>query len=99
MYNRVDAMSSTAEKLTSCPRCKLRMVDPQRLPCDHSFCKRCITRMTKHNLVTCLECTHKCNDSEVQPDQRLDLFFKAFEEQVDVLSGAKAGALRYILIT
>lgn len=48
--------TTTILELLKCSICLQELVSPLTLPCNHSFCKRCIKAIAKKNRVKCFRC-------------------------------------------
>ena len=76
-------MATSAEELTNCVICTEVFTDPQVLPCDHVFCKRCVNRMTDAGTIKCPNCSKVCAIDDVKPDFRLATFLDAFAQTTE----------------
>ena len=54
--------------LTDCLVCCEYLQDPQKLPCDHTFCGECLTKLRKGDLIKCPTCRQSCNYRSVKTD-------------------------------
>ena len=82
-------MATSAEELTECVICTEIFTDPQVLPCDHTFCKRCVNRLTQGGAVKCPNCNKVCLRDDVKPDFRLATFLDALAKQAEDLTGPR----------
>ena len=82
-------MATSAEELTECVICTEIFTDPQVLPCDHTFCKRCVNRLTQGGAVKCPNCNKVCLRDDVKPDFRLATFLDALAKQAEDLTGSR----------
>lgn len=71
------------EELTTCIICFEKFTDPQVLPCDHSYCKGCINRMTKQSKIKCPECNLDTDVTEIKSDFKLVKFLDAIAKQAE----------------
>lgn len=74
------------EEITTCIICYETFTDPQILPCDHSYCKGCINRMTKQSKLKCPECNTVSNVCDIRSDFRLSKFLDALTKHTEDLT-------------
>ena len=74
-------MATCMEELTNCIVCFETFVNPQLLPCQHTFCKSCVENLTKDCRIKCPKCNVTSNFKKVKPDFRLTSFLDALAQQ------------------
>ena len=78
-------MTTHAEELTNCGVCSETFVDPQLLPCRHTFCRDCVKQMTNDGEINCHKCNAVCPESDTMPDFRLLMFLDVLAKQAEDL--------------
>ena len=81
-------MATNTEELTNCIICTATFTDPQVLPCDHTFCKSCVDRLTEAGTIKCPKCKSVCRSGDVRYDFRLNTFLEALAERTEHLTRA-----------
>ena len=56
--------------LTECTICMEVFVDPQKLPCDHSFCAGCVESLKQRSRIECPLCRTVHDVSRIRSDFR-----------------------------
>ena len=74
-------MATCMEELTNCIVCFETFVNPQLLPCQHTFCKSCVENLVTDARIKCPECNVTSNKNKVKPDFRLTSFLDALAQQ------------------
>ena len=74
-------MASSAKDLTECSVCLEDFRDPQKLPCDHTFCRSCVDRIEDSGNVKCPMCNQVCFLSDIKSDFRLAQFLDVLTKQ------------------
>ncbi|XP_070548123.1 tripartite motif-containing protein 2-like [Ptychodera flava] len=81
-------------RFLDCPQCDNRYRVPKMLPCFHTFCKQCLTKMSDSKSITCPLCKdkHSLEDMEVDDLQNntfildlIDFFMHAANEPPELL--------------
>ena len=95
-------MASSLDDLLECSICCEQLVDPKKLPCDHTFCAKCVAQMTTDGWITCPDCRTVHSERDVKHDFKTEKFLAAFTEQmhahaqttlpVDLADGAATGS-------
>ena len=75
-------MASNLDDLLECSICCLQLVEPKKLPCDHTFCAKCVAQMTADGWITCPDCRKVHNASDVKHDFKTEKFLAALTEQI-----------------
>ena len=84
--SRSDSESMTAppndavKDLIQCAVCFESYVQPRILPCDHSFCERCVNQLKAASTIRCPMCKSSHDVSKIRPDFRLQQFLDALKE-------------------
>ena len=65
--------------------CLERFSDPQVLSCEHTFCKQCVTRLTRADVIRCPKCRQTTRRRDVRPDARLATFQDALARRAEEL--------------
>ena len=74
------AAGEAVRHLAECPVCMDVYVDPKLLPCDHSLCAECSSRIKEGRKIRCPLCKAISDVSKVRPDFRLQQFIDALTE-------------------
>ena len=82
-------MATSAEELTECIVCFIPFRDPQLLPCQHTFCKRCVDQIADAGAIKCPKCNTVSLTADVKPDFRLGVFLDALAKQAEELNISK----------
>ena len=84
-------MASAARYLTECSICCEQFDDPQRLVCDHTFCRKCLKRLIKYNQINCPTCYVISIQNEIKPDFRIAQFIEALADQKKEITNSEDG--------
>ena len=72
-----------AERATECTVCFEAFVSPKLLPCRHSYCEKCIQKLTRGDKLQCPTCKSFCDIDQIVHDFQTEKFVQAFQEQED----------------
>ena len=67
--------------LTECGICLDTMKKPKALPCDHSFCSKCLCPLIVDRTIKCPQCRKTHRSDSVRPDFRLQQFLDVLKEK------------------
>ena len=88
-------MATSMENFLSCIVCSERFLDPQLLPCQHTFCENCLYGITDDGEIECPKCHEVCPLEDVEPDYRMCMFLDEFSNESADSKGAKPGTERH----
>ena len=83
-------MAAKFDSLTDCAICFESMVDPKVLPCLHSFCGECVTKLKQGDLIRCPMDTKEFKFVDVQKDFRFEHFRERLEKNSKLNEQAKS---------
>ena len=70
MGSGVSNHQNKIRELTECSICMEAFVDPQKLPCDHSFCAGCVEPLKQGSRIECPLCRAVHDVSRIRSDFR-----------------------------
>ena len=69
----------TLNDLVRCFHCEDIYTDPQLLPCQHTFCRKCVDELQEGELLECPACALTCSLDELQQDFNKEQLVSLFE--------------------
>ena len=67
--------------LNECPVCMEEYQKPQILPCNHSLCEQCLSRIIEDEIVRCPLCNATSSKFDVKHDFRLAQFLEVLKNR------------------